>query len=120
MIQTISSKQELFRLTDEGKHLAILFTIDECNHCKDAIQLFEQLDQIEWGGYEFYTFNVTHELDVCQMYMLLEFPTVVLLYGTLIEKLSIGMGMIRDDCYFDPSESALKKDVSVISNGKTK
>ena len=114
MIKHISSKQQLFDLTDERRHLAILFTVDHCHHCEGAIRLFEQLDQMDWDGYEFYTFNVTNEIDVCQMYMLMEFPTMLLLYGTLIQKLSIGMGMIQSDCDFVPSDSG------VISDGKTK
>ena len=114
MIKNIESKEQFLELIDGDNQLAVLFTIDGCPYCHRATKLFEDLDQLRSAGYSLYVFDVTHEEDVRQMYMLIEFPTVVFLYGSLIEKLSVGMGMIHRDCNF------VSPNGGVISNGKTK
>ena len=115
MIKNIESKEQFLELIDGDNQLAVLFTIDGCPHCCRAMKLFEDLDQLgSASGYSLYTFDVTHEEYIRQMYMMIEFPTVVFLYGSLIEKLSVGMGMIHRDCNF------VSPNGGVISNGKTK
>jgi len=95
MIKTIESPIELFELIDKRKHYIILFTIDTCHHCEQALSMLEQMSET-MSDTEFYTFNVTNEPNIRQMYMLIEFPTSIFLYGSLIKKMCIGMKSIRE------------------------
>jgi len=94
MIKTIESSIELFELIDRHKHYIILFTIDACHHCNQALSVLIKMSEA-MPDTECYTFNVTNEPTIRQMYMLIEFPTSLFLYGSLIQKMCIGIKSIK-------------------------